>query len=104
MDIFLIYEIVRNKIAAERQFYICIAVSWIKPHSEQSQQKCKSWDPLTFAVNLIFFYSSLSGQEKALHSSHLCQKLWCLCGQSQEASAPGLSAGGLLVLPVLWGK
>ncbi|OWK60120.1 hypothetical protein RLOC_00003157 [Lonchura striata] len=67
----------------------------------------------------MFFSSSLSGQEKSLNSSHLCQKLQCLSSQSQESSAPGLCvtighemstkrlgqqvcAGGLLVLPTLW--
>ncbi|XP_066033413.1 uncharacterized protein [Chamaea fasciata] len=45
-----------------------------------------------------------SGQEKSLNSSHLSQKLWCLSSQSQEASAPGVCAGGLLVLPTPWGK
>ncbi|XP_072779739.1 uncharacterized protein [Taeniopygia guttata] len=44
------------------------------------------------------------GQEKSLSSSHLCQKLQCLSSQSQEASAPGVCAGGLLVLPMLWGS
>ncbi|XP_041256060.1 uncharacterized protein LOC121333610 isoform X3 [Onychostruthus taczanowskii] len=43
------------------------------------------------------------GQEKSSNSSHLCQKLRCLSSQSQEASAPGVCAGGLLVLPRLWG-
>ncbi|XP_041256059.1 uncharacterized protein LOC121333610 isoform X2 [Onychostruthus taczanowskii] len=42
------------------------------------------------------------GQEKSSNSSHLCQKLRCLSSQSQEASAPGVCAGGLLVLPRLW--
>ncbi|XP_041336938.1 uncharacterized protein LOC121360884 [Pyrgilauda ruficollis] len=42
------------------------------------------------------------GQEKSSNSSHLCQKPRCLSSQSQEASAPGVCAGGLLVLPRLW--
>ncbi|XP_077640492.1 uncharacterized protein LOC144246509 [Lonchura striata] len=44
------------------------------------------------------------GQEKSLSSSHLCQKLQCLSSQSQEASAPGVCTGGLLVLPTPWGS
>ncbi|RLV62566.1 hypothetical protein DV515_00019180, partial [Chloebia gouldiae] len=43
-------------------------------------------------------------QEKSLNSSHLCQKLQCLSRESQEASAPGVCTGGLLVLPTLWGS
>ncbi|XP_074398155.1 uncharacterized protein LOC141729210 isoform X2 [Zonotrichia albicollis] len=31
-----------------------------------------------------------SEQAKSPNSSHLCQKLWCLASQRQEASAPGL--------------
>ncbi|XP_063013079.1 uncharacterized protein LOC134418552 isoform X2 [Melospiza melodia melodia] len=41
------------------------------------------------------------GQEKSPNSSHLCQKLWCLGSQRQEASAPGL-CWRALVLPTLW--
>ncbi|XP_074398157.1 uncharacterized protein LOC141729210 isoform X4 [Zonotrichia albicollis] len=33
-----------------------------------------------------------SEQAKSPNSSHLCQKLWCLASQRQEASAPGLWA------------
>ncbi|KAL9851177.1 N(6)-adenosine-methyltransferase non-catalytic subunit METTL14 isoform 7-T19 [Geothlypis trichas] len=40
-----------------------------------------------------------SGQEKSSTSSHLCRKLWCLGSQRQEASAPGLCAGGLWSCP-----
>ncbi|RMC07925.1 hypothetical protein DUI87_15396 [Hirundo rustica rustica] len=45
-----------------------------------------------------------SGWEKSLNSSHLCQELWCLSSQSQEASAPGSALEGLLVLPTLGGE
>ncbi|XP_030804215.1 uncharacterized protein LOC115903710 [Camarhynchus parvulus] len=40
-----------------------------------------------------------SGQDKSSNSSHLCQKLWCLSSQRQEASAAGVCAGGLWSCP-----
>lgn len=76
-------------------------LSRIKPHSEPSEQKCENWDPLTSPVDLIFFSSSLSGQEKSPNSSHLCQNLQCLSSQSRDVSTRGLSWRAL-VLPTLW--
>lgn len=64
------------------------------PCSEQSKGRCETQNPLTSMVGVIFFFSSLSGQEKPLNSSHLCPKLWCWSSQAQGAPAPPAALEG----------